>query len=177
MRQEVRLNKCVGITKDGELIMVDYLFNDTLHDSPFHGATGTRFAPLTQKQIDERNEIDNVKDNYGFLWKEAVANDLTEMSYDDYIQELIDCDQAKGDGLFLGHDTSSIYYIPDAIKAKFQDCVAFECIGGGRMFPLREEMAEIFDQDLFESISMIEAEPYDLEMFSDVLGAELKVRE
>lgn len=177
MRQELRLYKCLGITKHGELIMVDYFFSDTMNGKPFHGATGTRFVPISQEEIEARNELEYVKDVYGYLWAEAVASGQTKESEDEYIQSLIDSELNYGEGMFLGHDTSYICHIPDSIKDKyFENCETFECVGGGRMFPLQEEMSVIFDQDLFDAVKMIEEEPYDLEMFADVPGAELKVK-
>lgn len=170
------LNKCVGITKSGELVMVLNFFNKTLYDKPFHGATGTIFNPLSQSEIDERNDLENVKDAYGYLWTEAVKDGSTTDSYDDYMQKLIDTEINYGEGLFLGHDTSDIYLIPDEIKkTHFDGYESFECISCGRMFPLKEEdMLIIFDQDLWDAINMIEAEPYDLEMFHDILRGDLK---
>lgn len=171
MRQQLNLNKCVGITKSGELIMVDYLFNTTMNGEPFHGATGTRFMPITQAYIDECNDIDVVIENYGYLWEEAVKDGLTTDSQEDYIQGIIDAEVTYGSSLFLGHDDSSVYHIPDDIKAThFQGYETFECIGGGRMFPLREEMLIVFDEDLMRAVEMIEDAPYDLEMFADVLN-------
>lgn len=174
MRQQLTLNKCVGITKSGELIMVDYLF---VHDENFHGATGTRFSPLTQSDIDDRNDIDNVTDAYGYLWEEAVKDGLTKLGQEEYMQQFIDSEVNYGDGLFFGHDTSSVHLIPDDIKAThYQGYESFECVGGGRMFPLREEMLIIFDQDLWDAVNAIEQFPQDLEAFREVIGGDLTLK-
>ncbi len=164
MRQQLILNKCVGITKQGELILVNYLFNDTLHDKPFHGATGSRLCPLSQDYIDDRNDLENVIDTYGYLWQEAVKDGLTTDSQEAYIQGIIDAEVNYGDSMFLGHDTLDVHYIPDDIKKEyFKDAVSFECIGGGRMFPITDnEMEVIFDHDLWEAVNNIEACPQDL---------------
>jgi hypothetical protein len=170
MRQELRLNKLLGITKSGELIMVDYLFNDTLHGEPFHGATGSSFVGVTQDEIDDRNDLENVKDTYGYLWQEAVKDGATTDSMEDFLQSWID----NAEGYYIGHDTSGIHHIPDTIKKMhFDGCETFECVGGGRMFPLKEEMMIIFDQDLFDAVNAIENESLPLEMLRDLVGGEL----
>jgi hypothetical protein len=173
--KRLNLNKCVAITKTGELVMVNNLFSDTLNNEPFHGATGAIFTPISQDEIDERNDLDAVKKLYGYLWTEAIKDGNTTDSYDDYMQGLIDSEVNYGDGLFLGHDTSYIYDIPDVIKkTHFDDAESFECVSGGRMFPLKEEdMLLILDQDLWDAVKMIESEPYDLEMFNDILKEEV----
>lgn len=175
MRTELKLKKCLGITNDGELVMVDYLFNDELNGLPFHGATGSSFVGVTQGQIDERNDLETVKDSYGYLWQEAVKDGTTTESQDDYIQGLIDSEVTYGDKHFFGHDDSYIYDIPDSIKKMhFDGCETFECIGGGRMFPIkRENMMLIFDENLFEAVEAIEESEQPLEMFQEVIGGEL----
>lgn len=173
--KRLNLNTCVAITKRGELVMVNELFIDTLNNEPFHGATGSIFIPISQDEIDERNDLDAVKESCGYLWTEAVKDGNTTESYDDYMQGLIDSEVNYGDRLFLGHDTSHVYDIPDVIKKTHYDGYeSFECVGGGRMFPLKEDdMLLILDQDLWDAVNMIESEPYDLEMFNDILKEEV----
>lgn len=177
MRTQLNINKCLGITKDGELVMVDYLFSDEMSGKPFHGATGSRFVGITQAEIDERNDLENVTDTYGYLWTEAVKDGTTTDSQETYMQDMIDSVQF-GDGDFLGHDTSGIYNIPDEVKKMhFDGCETFECVGGGRMFPIkREEMMLIFDEDLFDAVCAIEESEQPLEVFQELIGGELKVR-
>jgi len=148
------------------------------HGSPFHGATGTRFVGVTQSEIDERNDIENVTDAYGYLWTEAVQQGTTTESQDRYIQGLIDSEILYGDKCFFGQDDSYISYIPDDIKKMHYDgCETFECVGGGRMFPIkREDMMIIFDEDLFEAVIAIEESEQPLEVFQEIIGGELKVR-
>jgi hypothetical protein len=172
MRQDLILNKCVGIDKDGELILVNYLFNDDSSSEPFHGATGSRFVGVTQAEIDDRNDLEAVTETWGYLWQEAVECGATELSQEEYMQDLI----RHCDGDYLGHDTSDIHFIQDTIKKMhFDGCETFECVGGGRMFPIkREDMMLIFDEDLFSAIEAIEELPQHLEVFQEVLGGELK---
>lgn len=171
-RTELKLKRCVGITNAGELIMVDCLFNDEMNGSPFHGANGYSFVGITQSEIDERNDMTNVIDNYGYLWQEAVKDGSTTDSQEDFLQSWID----NCDGYFIGQDTSYIYDIPDTIKKMhFDGCETFECISGGRMFPIkREDMMLIFDEDLFQAVEAIEELEQPLEVFQEVIGGELK---
>jgi hypothetical protein len=163
-RQQLEINKCIGITVNDELIMVDYLFNDTMHDKPFHGATGTMFSGITQDYIDERNNLDSLTEDYEYLWKEAVQAGSTELGLKDYMIEQKEINDCNSDGLFIGHDTSSIHLIPDEIKEKyFSECESFECIGGGRMFPIKADFKVIFRQDLLDLVNKIESEPIGLD--------------
>lgn len=174
MRTELKLKKCLGITNDGELVMVNYLFNHD-GDESFHGATGSTFVGVTQREIDDRNDLETVKDSYGYIWQEAVKDGTTTDSQDDYIQGLIDSEVNYGGKYFFAQDDSYIYDIPDSIKKMhFDGCETFECIGGGRMFPIkRENMMLIFDEDLFQAVEAIEASPQVLEIFQEVIGGEL----
>jgi hypothetical protein len=122
----------IGITTDGEVIMLDSLFD---HGDGFKGACGSSFYPVTQDDIDQRNDLETVKDTYGYMWQEAVKDGSTEESLDDYMERFIRSYIFNSDGLFVGHDTSYIHHIPDSFRTEhFPDAETFECIGGGRMF-------------------------------------------
>lgn len=157
MRNQKDYYKCVGI-KNGTLYMVDYTFEGTMHGKPSIGVTGSCFAPVTQAEIDERNEVENVIESCGFIGQEAVENGETTKSQEDWIEDLIECKLNNGEGLFIGHDTSCIHKIPDEIREKyFPDAVTFECIGGGRCFDGDEEFDVLLDEHLLKEIKRLEA--------------------
>lgn len=134
MRTKKEYNEIIGITKNGEIHMVDYIFEDTLHGKPFCGATGSCFYPLTQEQVDDRKDPETLKDTYDFLWREAVAEERTEDSLEDYMEQIVRESEWSGE-LFPGHDNSYVDKIPEDFQREyFADAVGFECVGGGRMF-------------------------------------------
>lgn len=153
VRKQTEYWEIVGITEDNEIVMLDYIFKDKMHGKPFNGATGTIFVPVTQDDIDARNDFDQIKDDYSYLWTEAVATGATEDSLDDYIQSLID----NADGYFFGHDTSYINKIPETFRKKyFPDAETFECIGGGRCFGRHLKFKVILRPDLLKKINKVE---------------------
>lgn len=167
-RQEIKLNKIVGITKYGEIVMLREVFNyvDGLHGKPFHGACTASFNAVDQNYIDERNDVDNVKDNYDYLWKEAVQSGNTELGLNEYIEELIELELSQGDGEFIGHDTSYIYDIPKSFKEEyFPDAVTFECVGGGRSSYKRSDFETIIDKEALNLMLNIESDKADLSIF------------
>lgn len=150
-KQEKIFNKIVGISESGTIIMIRSVFNytDGLHGQPFYGAQYAEFAPISQDYIDEMNEIDRLKDEYDYLWREAVASKQTECSLEEYMQDIIDENEANG-SYFLGHDDSYIHDIPESFKEEyFPDAVTFQCIGCGRMSS-HKKYDKVFDQELID---------------------------
>lgn len=161
-RLQIEINKVLGVAEDGEIIAADYAFIDTMHGEKFNGVTGSRFYALTQEQIDERNDLEHVKDCYGYLWEEAVKSGQTKLSEDEYMEEIIESNQMNSDSLFLGHDTSYVFQMDlerhPELKKLFPDAVAFECVGGGRMFPdALKDLEHIFEPELCAQIVEIES--------------------
>lgn len=134
--------------------MLDHTF---VYDGEgFRGATGTLFSPVTQDEIDERNDLETVIESYGYLWNEAVADGTTTESQEDYIQGLID----SSDGYFFGHDDSGIHKIPRSFKEKFfPDAETFECVGGGRCISHGMEFEIILRPDLLKEALKFEEKP------------------
>lgn len=150
MKEQTNYYEIIGITTAGEIIMLDYIFK---HSDGFKGATGSVFVPVSQEEIEERNDIENVIDSYGYLWQEAVESGLTTLSQEDYMQEIID----SSDGYYLGHDTSYIYKIPESFKNEYYpDAETFECIGGGRCFSRNMEWEILLRPDLLKLIEEVE---------------------
>jgi hypothetical protein len=163
MRDQKNYNEIIGITDSGEIYLLNYIFESTLHGTPFCGATGSILTPLTQAYVDSRNNIDSLKDTYGFLWQEAVKDGNTELGLDDYLQEMMDSEVQYGEGLFLGHDTSDTHHITDEQTAEIEtvlkykhEIIGYECIGGGRCFDRDITWKHIFRPDLLAEIKRVE---------------------
>jgi hypothetical protein len=152
-RKQTNYNEVVGITTDGEIILCNYLFEH----GDMRGATGSVLIPLTQDCVDDRNDVDNLKGNYDYLWQEEVAAGQTELGMEEWLEELIDSEINYGEGYFFGHDTSDIHHITDEFHEKyFPGAVTFECVGGGRCFGRDIEFATIINPTLWEAIQDIE---------------------
>lgn len=143
---------CVGI-KDGELYMLDSIFE---YPDGFKGATGTRFTPVTQEEIDQYNNPDHLRDNeYDYFWKESVQAGKTKLGLDEWLQLVID--EAQDYGLaYPGHDNSYVDKLtPDDYK-HFPNAVTFNCIGGGRCFDKNMEFDIVLRPDLIKLINKAE---------------------
>jgi len=155
---ELKINLPLGINGDGEVIMIDGFFK---HQDDFKGVTGSSFTWCSPEHIEEANDLDNLKENYGYLWEEAVADDNTEGSLETYMKDMLDSYRINREGLFFFHDYSNLDLLQDdteflkfaskkfhssSEKYDFYDpeIGTFECTSGGRMFSGDDE-SEGFD--------------------------------
>ena len=148
MHKREHIYKIVGICESGEIIMID-----SLH---WNGVSCSRFDYLTAQMVEYRNDIDEIKDTYSYLWVEAVANNETEKGLGDYIQELIDS-EVNGGRHFFAQDDGYIHHITDKDKEKIKevlnlkyDIECFECVGGGTGIFSNIKWKHIFDQKLID---------------------------
>ncbi len=151
-RKQVTYNRPVGI-KDGCLYLVNYTFEDVLGDKPFNGVTGAIMEPITQAQIDEYNEFENVVENVRDLWVEAVKDGRIEEGLEEYTRAII----RDMDDEYFGQDTSDIHYVPEEIASKyFPEAATWNCIGGGRCFEKGMTFDVVLDQFLLDEINRLE---------------------
>lgn len=145
-------NMVVGV-KDGEIYLLNGIFD---HGNGFKGATGSILRPVTADEVEERRDLEYVKDVYGYLWQEAVADGSTEISLNEYIEDII----FYCDGHFPGHDDSDIEHLDDDfISTYFPDAETFECVGGGRCFSTNMKFDVLVSQDLLDIIELYENKP------------------
>lgn len=76
-REEKKLNMFLGKTTSWEYVFVDYAFR---YKDWMSWLTHSIFEFLTQDELDER--IDDY--DWIYIWKDAVANDVTTESFDDW---------------------------------------------------------------------------------------------
>ena len=147
-RKQTDYNQLVGI-KDGELYMLDYVFDD---GKDFKGATGSIFDPVSQQWIDECNSDENKKEHLIESWRNSVSSGDTEESLQEYIDTW-----PEDDNEFFGQDTSYIYRIPEGTLEKyFPGAVTFTCVGGGRCFEKNMKFDVIISQDMVDLINKYE---------------------
>lgn len=170
MRLE-NLNIVLGIGEDDEL----YILDDIFHDSDkWQGVTCYSMRHLSDEDIEERNEIDNVMDYCEDLWRMAVRDGHTEEGLREWAAEYAsDCygDLYPGwDGSFYQDTQEAIDKLPrnqqvDLYKYYDQDdiCDEFtcECGGCGRHFPKDNKWKMKFVSDeLLDMLARIDNTDY-----------------
>jgi len=141
----VSYGKVVNIAEDGEITVFDGTFN---YPDGFKGATGSKFYPVTQAQIDERFE--NQEDELRELWQMAVSEGQTEASLTDWADSYT---HEAGNSAFYDLSYENQYW--DEIRSHgypVEEYPIFDCVGGGRCFDadfqgnVNPELSEIIRQ-------------------------------
>lgn len=166
-RQETKYNQIVGI-KDGLVYVLEESFQ--YGEKGMRGCVGYAMETLSQETIDSQNDVDNLIDEYDYLWREAVASQSTELGLSDYIVQLTE-DVDENGLYFLGDDDSFRYQfnglvdnLPEDQKEilkryfgeKDVDYVDWNCVRCDRCFDPGEEWNEVFNPELLEVINEYE---------------------
>lgn len=166
MKEEKQINQIVGI-KDGELYVLNYVFK---HGDNFKGATGYSMGTITQSYIDDMNDISTLCEEYDYLWRDAVKEERTTDSLEDFMQSLVD-ECSFYDQLFPFDDNSYRYEteklveeLPAEQKEELEkvfgvmgeDFAAWSVSGGGRCFNANDNWDVVFRPDLVELIKEYE---------------------
>lgn len=181
MRLE-NLNIVLGIGEDDELYILDSIFHDS---NKWQGVTCYSMRHLSDEDIEERNEVDNVMDYCEDLWREAVRAGCTEDGLREWTEQYInDCygELYPGwDGSFYTETQKAIgkltrgqqvalykYYDQDDI------CDEFTCEAGGcgRHFPKDNQWKMKFvSDDLLDRLARIDNTDYheDLDELREIL--------
>lgn len=150
----------VGINKQGELVVLEDIFQ--YGDNGLKGATGFTMRPLTQEEIDERNEPSELKE----YWQQAVEAGTTEDSLEDWTElaksELGERQYFPFDDNSFRYDTDNAYSkLSDENKAIIdkefgeieKDFVDYDCVGCGRCLPTdHKDYRVLLRPDLHELI-------------------------
>lgn len=124
MRTKIDYNKIVNVAEDGEITVLDYVFD---HGNNFRGATGTKFYPVSFGYFKERTK------------KAEVIQFLLDCGIETKQKAISIYREAKDNGSLdeLMFDTSyrSLWdYLRSELKLNTKDAFIFECVGGGRCF-------------------------------------------
>ena len=167
VREERKINQIVGI-KNNEIWILEDCFK---YSDSFKGCTGYHMNIITQDFIDDMNDLDNLIDEYDYLWRDAVAAKQTDLGLEEYIEQCKNECQYY-DQLYLGDDNSFrddteelIEQLPADKKAiieqyfgvKDKDYVTWSVSGCGRCFNPDDEWDVIFNPELIELIKEYEA--------------------
>ena len=167
-RQETKYNQIVGI-KDGCVYVLQESFQ--YGSDGMRGCCGYSMGTLDQETVDYYNDIDNLTNEFKYLWKDAVASDATEDSLSEFI-ESVKYNYTEIDNLYYVGDDDSYRYtfhnliddLPEDQKkiieqhfgVKGDDFVDWQVSGGGRCFDPDMEWDVIFRPDLIEVINQFE---------------------
>lgn len=127
-KTEKRYDKIVNIAEDNEITILNYTFK---HNDNFQGATGSKYYPVTEEEIQNRisDFEDNDKElliymaeNFGSLTREMIEN------VDSSREALIE--------LFFDSSINSNPTHEEEIRKYFKekDYPIIDCVGGGRCF-------------------------------------------
>ena len=160
---EQKVNKLLGLSIDNELVFVERVFQ---HTKDFSGAVGFVMRPLYQSEVNANKNVD-LQDNRD-LWVQAVLNNDTDDSLEDYIKEI----SSECDGYFFGDDpsyrieaqqilattpTNICKFIGKHFHVKNDVFVDWMCQSCGRCISTDEkDYTMIFDFDLFELVCKYE---------------------
>lgn len=146
----------IGKNEDGEVTMIDSFFE---YKDGMKGVTGSEFYFVPPDEIESRNDLDEIKSNYDYIWREEVQNGDTELGLDEWAEQFLDSYIVNGDGLFISHDISYLHRLDrDDAFLKFAsnytgqeltglydaDLGTFECVGGGRCFDSNDSDLESY---------------------------------
>lgn len=165
-REETEINQIVGI-KDGELYVLEKVFR---YDNGYKGVTGYSMNVITQKYIDDMNDVDCLESELDYLWREAVQTGNTTDSLREYMENLVnDCqfyDQLYplDDNSFRHQTEKLVEELPAEQKAGLEkvfgvmgkDYATWSVGSCGRCFNANDEWDVIFRPDLLELIKQYE---------------------
>lgn len=127
MRTSTKYNKIVDISEDGEITVLNDVFS---YDNNHKGATGSKFYPITEEQIQDRiSELEGddmellkyMADNFGEVTRAMIDN--IDSSRDALIEMFFD--------LSYSEQWDDLRKQANLTK---EDAIIFDCVGGGRCF-------------------------------------------
>ena len=165
-REETKINQIVGI-KDGELYVLEDVFK---YSDGLKGATGYSMNIITQKYIDDMNDVDYLETELDYLWREAVQAEKTTDSLREYMESLVDECQVYDqlypldDNSFRHQTEKLVEELPADQKAELEkffgvmgkDFVTWSVSGCGSCFKADDEWDVVFRPDLLELIKQYE---------------------
>lgn len=152
---QTQIKKLVGRI-DNEYYICDTLFERA---DDFKGATATVLCPVSKDIHEQRTDPtdSDTLDYFDNLWVCAVQSGDTKEGLEAFVEELlsINGDEAVWD--FSGYEYWDLLRetIPELTEENYP---VFECVGGGRSFSPDMKRDEIYDEDLWQQIKVIETQ-------------------
>lgn len=127
-RKETKYNKVVNIAEDGEITVLDGVFN---YKDGFKGAIGSKFYPVSKSEydaaIDDENVIDYLVDSGIELTADQKRNGFVGM-----VEQMDNSEKAS---LMFDESYSELWdYLREECNLTEDEAHIFNCVGGGRCF-------------------------------------------
>lgn len=150
-RIETKYNKVVNIAEDGEITVLSETFD---YSDGFKGATGNKFYPVTESDIQDRISEYEDNDTELLIYYAENFGDLTA----DMIRNVDSSREALLD-LFFDRSYDELWdYLREVIGETDENSdsypVFFECTGGGRCFD--KDFQGNYNVELSETIRELE---------------------
>lgn len=98
----------LGVDGEGEIIVFLGWRGKNINDPDlFAHIEATR--TVDQDEIDRETDMENMKYNYDYLWKEAGGLEGTGETVEEFLNSMLNGVMVGGEGRYLGHDTSYCY--------------------------------------------------------------------
>lgn len=152
MRKATKYNKIMGVGENGEVYVLNEVFNYGDGKNGFHGATYYSMEPIDQATIDAQSDPENLRD----IWQEAVRAGQTDLGLEDFAEQLKD--EMSDDQLWVFDDTSFVDDFNEALAeaspevlAKIGNPIAWRCFGCGRLGDPDEKQMIILDGAVYQT--------------------------
>lgn len=130
MRKETKYNKIVNVSEDGEIQVLDSVFE---YSDGFKGAVGSSFYPVSKEEYKERTSLESIIEYLESAVSEDGIPSVCENSYRKWAESIIECDEQ--DEFMFDTSYSELWdYMRDELGLTEDDAYIFECTCGGRMF-------------------------------------------
>lgn len=127
-RHQTTYNKVVNVAEDGEITVLNYVFQ---HENGFKGATGSTYYPVSKTEryeaIDEENMIEN------FIHSGLDIPKGFERGGWQSVVDSMD-EEEREDQMFDTSDRDIWDYLREELGLTEEEAVIFTCTGGGRCF-------------------------------------------
>lgn len=128
-KEQINYNKVVNIAEDGEITVLDYVFD---HKDGFKGATGSRFYPVSKEEYEEKTSEDSIIE---YLIDSGM--ELPEQYKRGGFEQLADAIITNGEEAETMFDTSYSElwdYLREECELSKDEAFIFTCSGSGRCF-------------------------------------------
>lgn len=147
-RKQYDFWKVVNYDKENrEITVLDYVFNDTMHEKPFNGATGSKFDIISKAEYKERMKKSNIID----YLKSASEFPMDFDSFNEWYKAIKDANELET--VIFDNSYSHLHdYIRAELKLNKTEAYIFSCSGGGRCFKkgfkgnINPELSEVINQ-------------------------------
>lgn len=128
-REQITYNKVVHISEDGEITVLDYVFD---YGDGFKGATGSHFMPVSREEYEENTTLEAITD-----YLMDATNELPEQfrrgGFEAWAKAVID--NGEEGQIMYDQSYSTLWdYLREEAGLDEESAYIFTCTGGGRCF-------------------------------------------